>query len=71
MEMKITQLISAAPGWVARFKREDGTVEETPVAVWAVVEDDCGVRVSGFSGIGSEGLDADDEMNNFIGWFMK
>lgn len=71
MEMKIKQIISAAPGWVARFQREDGTVDETPVAVWAVIEDGCGVRVSGFSGIGGEGLGVDDEMLNFLGWFMK
>lgn len=36
--MKILS-ISAAPGWVGTFKQDDGTIEEYPLACWAVGQD--------------------------------
>lgn len=38
MKTKILS-ISAAPGWFALFKQDDGTVERWPLACWALVED--------------------------------
>ena len=38
MKMKILS-ISAAPGWFALFKQDDGSIERWPLACWALVED--------------------------------
>ena len=36
--MKILS-ISAAPGWFAQYKEDDGTITEYPLACWGLVQD--------------------------------
>ena len=67
---KISQLTVAAPGWVARFEEEDGSMSDFRVAVWAVAQstyaEDC---IVGFSE-GEDFLSPDCEASNFKGYFF-
>lgn len=40
MTKHIHQICPALPGTMARFKQEDGSILHSPVACWALVEDD-------------------------------
>jgi len=70
MNFTIKQLTVAAPGWVARFEQEDGTMSDFRVALWAVrngtyVQDE----VVGFSE-GEDFFYPDCEASNFKGYFF-
>jgi len=59
--MKILSITTAASGWFAIYHyppddNEAGWHEKDEIAVWAVVEDDKGQRIVGFSGKGPSGL---------------
>ena len=73
--MKIKQIISAQPGWVALFKQDDGTMESSPVAIWAIVsfpDDPEGDALVGFSGGDSIEFTApDSDAVNFEGYAYK
>ena len=72
MDMKILSIAAAAPGWVAEFTQPDGSTSDMKVAVWAVVVDDDGHRVTGFSETDEGGFSTpDDVMANFAGWTLK
>jgi hypothetical protein len=72
---KIKQIIQAQPGWVARFKGSDEkeeTIYESSVAVWAIIIDEAGQRITGFSEADGQGfLTPDDEIRNFDGWGLS
>ena len=69
-KMKVLQISAAQPGWVAQFQSE-GNVDSVPVAVWAVVEDEHGQRITGFSETDGCGFfEADDERDGFDGWCL-
>lgn len=71
MERKVLSIIPAQPGWVARFRLDNGTFCENQVAIWAVVVDDDGQRVTGFSETDGCGfMSPDDTVSNFEGWVM-
>ena len=72
MDMKILSIAAADPGWVAEFTQPDGSTSNMKVAVWAVVVDDDGHRVTGFSETDEGGFSTpDDAMANFAGWTLK
>ena len=72
VDQKILSIIAAQPGWVTRFKQPDGTIDESPVAVWAIVSDADGQRIAGFSETDGCGfLAPDDTASNFAGWVCK
>ena len=72
MDMKILSIAAAAPGWVAEFTQPDGSTSNMKVAVWAVVVDDDGHRITGFSETDEGGFSTpDDVMANFAGWTLK
>jgi hypothetical protein len=69
--MKTTILsISAAPGWFALFKQEDGSVERWPLACWALVENKREQRdvVGLVSDRDTSTLDNADASTNFAGY---
>ncbi len=69
MKLKVLSIIPAQPGWVAKFRLDDGTICEKQVAIWAVVVDDDGQRVTGFSETDGCGfMEPDDTVSNFEGW---
>ena len=72
MDMKILSIAAASAGWVAEFTQPDGSTSNMKVAVWAVVVDDDGHRVTGFSETDEGGFSTpDDVMANFAGWTLK
>lgn len=69
MDYKILSIQPAQPGWYARFKQTDNAVSESPVAVWAIIVDKDGQRITGFSESDGQGfITPDDEVINFDGW---
>lgn len=64
----VVQVVSANPGWYARFRLEDGAFEHHPVAAWAVMTDGEDQWLSGFSESVRGFIRADDEIYNFAGW---
>ena len=60
--------ITQATGWVGVFTEEDGSITKSPVAVWAIIEEDGETRVCGMSQLKDPELDFDDKMSNFLCW---
>jgi len=61
--------ITSASGWHARYKQEDGSTHLSPIACWALIEEQDGERyVVGLDG--PEYLDFCDENSNFDGYIF-
>lgn len=65
--MRIKQILAANPGWFAKFN-EGAIFSRSPVAVWAIIEDDDGHHEVK-AGVGCElGIDfLSDTVSNFEG----
>ncbi|WP_163840416.1 hypothetical protein [Pseudoxanthomonas sacheonensis] len=74
---KVLSITPALPGWYSVFKEEDGTTNESPVILWALVEDDEDPSMRwpasySFSERDPGGLaTTDDEISNFDGHIYR
>jgi len=68
--MKIISIVSANEGWFATFQAPNQNFIEKAIALWAIVEDDDGQRITSFSE-DELNFTPDDEISNFYGWIKK
>lgn len=73
VQNRIASTASAAPGWFAQMRANDGKEEGWPVAAWALV----GVgsenepRVAGVIANGAKGLELADSFADFVGYYFS
>jgi hypothetical protein len=64
---KIIQIVAAAPGWYAMYKQDDNSISYSPIACWALVQDEQGyLGIEGYDGM--EYISRAAENSNFEGY---